>query len=321
MTGSFKKIDYSIRPAKHAERRMLCDVFRRVWPFDRVENYVYVGFGSVWFADFTLFHRSLGVREMISIEASKGSEERIEANKPFRIPVMYQHSKDALPQLDWTRRQFLWLDYDDPISTDVLYDLQTVARRSPSGTLVAVSVQCSQAPQVSEAAQDSGESAPGALQRFVDKFGRERMPSDLADDDLFSWRFGALSRRMMHDELRSVLTQRNAASSDDMRFLPICEIEYEDGAKMTTIVGMFCSSRDVPLFEACRFDELDFLPRPLKPVRIEVPKLTIKEFKRLESQLPLAAGEVLVLGTVPVREARNFQALYRYLPSFAVLEG
>ena len=52
MSRSFERIDYSLRPAKHAERRMLCDVFRRLKPFGPVEDYVYVGFGSVWFSDF-----------------------------------------------------------------------------------------------------------------------------------------------------------------------------------------------------------------------------------------------------------------------------
>ena len=121
MSASFKRIDYSLRPAKHAERRMLCDVFRRLRPFGRVEDYVYVGFGSVWFSDFSLFHRALGIRDMISIEAADTAKERIEANKPFRIPVDYRTSNDALPDLDWLRNQFLWLDYDDPMSTDMLW--------------------------------------------------------------------------------------------------------------------------------------------------------------------------------------------------------
>ena len=63
MVDSFRRIDYSLRPAKHAERRMLCDVFRRLTHFQPVETYCYVGFGSVWFSDFVLFHRALGVSE------------------------------------------------------------------------------------------------------------------------------------------------------------------------------------------------------------------------------------------------------------------
>lgn len=321
MTSSFKKIDYSVRPAKHAERRMLSDIFRRVWPFQRVEDYVYVGFGSVWFADFVLFHRALGVREMISIEAAESAKDRIEENKPFRIPVIYKHSKQALLELDWNRKQFLWLDYDDPISTDVLYDLRTVSNHACSGTLLAVSVQCSRAPQVVEADRDGSANKLSAVERFVSKFGREKVPQETTEENLYGWPFGNLSRRMMVNEISAQLASRNSGSGADMRYHQICEIEYEDGAKMTTIVGIIHSEEDEGLVNKAKFDALDFIPDPLQAVRISVPKLTLKEFKKLESQLPLKDGGSLDLGSIPQSEARDFQRMYRYLPNFAVLES
>ena len=263
MSASFKKIDYSIRPAKHAERRMLCDIFRRVWPFERVEKYVYVGFGSVWFADFILFHRALGIQDMVSIEAAQTAKERIEENKPFRIPVVYEQSKDALPNLDWERKQFLWHDYDDPLSMDMLYDMATVTQHSPSGTLLAVSVQCSQAPQVAEAAQDTAANKTTALERFINKFGRQRVAQETKADDLYGWRLGTLSRKLLQDEIQAGLAVRNSAGGLEMKFRLICEIEYEDGAKMTTLVGILHSVDDNQLVNQCNFDSIEFMPAPL----------------------------------------------------------
>jgi hypothetical protein len=320
MSHSFRKIDYSIRPAKHAERRMLCDIFRRVSPFERVEKYVYVGFGSVWFADFILFHRALGIRDMVSIEAAESAKDRIEENKPFRIPVAYEQSKDALPKLDWSRKQFLWLDYDDPLSTDMLYDLQTVTRHSTSGTLIAVTVQCSQAPQIAAEIHDSSVSKVSALERFISTFGRQRVPQQTETEDLYGWRFGTLSRKLLLDEIEAGLALRNASSTVEMQFRLICEIEYEDGAKMTTLVGIIHSVSDLTIVNQCNFDSLEFLEGSMSPIRIDVPKLTVREFKRLECQLPLSQDAELQLGTIPVGEARGFQKMYRYLPSFAVLE-
>jgi hypothetical protein len=54
---------------------MLCEIFGRVHPFQPVDEYVYVGFGSVWFQDFILFHRHLGMRDMISIERDADARE------------------------------------------------------------------------------------------------------------------------------------------------------------------------------------------------------------------------------------------------------
>lgn len=322
MSSSFKRIDYSLRPAKHAERRMLCDVFRRLRPFGRIEEYVYVGFGSVWFSDFTLIHRSLGIMNMMSIEQAETSRDRIEDNKPFRIPVDYRKSKDALPDLDWSKNQFLWLDYDDPICPDMLLDMQTVVRRARSGTVLAVSVQCTKAPQLAQAEQDNSAGAPKALDRFTAVFGRDRISPETSEDQLYGWQFGGLSREILLHEIEAELAARNSGSSEaEMCYHLICEIEYEDGAKMTTLAVVFYSPADQERLKQCHFETLDFLPSPLAPVRILVPKLTSREFKKLESQLPLVSGHELNLGTIPEAEARKFIKMYRYLPSFAVLEG
>lgn len=322
MTASFKRIDYSLRPAKHAERRMLCDVFRRLKPFGRVEEYVYVGFGSIWFADFTLMHRSLGIKDMISIEQVETARERIEDNKPFRIPVDYRQSKYALLDLDWKRKQFLWLDYDDPLSVNILLDLRTVVSRACSGTVLSVSVQCSRAPQYAEAEQDTTPDAPNAVDRFITVFGRQRVSPEVGAKDLVGWPFGKLSRAMLIQEIHSELAIRNSSHADiEMCCRLICEIEYEDGAKMATISVIFYSPQDESIMDQCHFEGLDFMPITATPIRITVPKLTGREFKRLESQLPLAHDGQLVLGTIPAADANHFAKMYRYLPNFAVLEG
>ena len=184
---SYEKIDYSIRPAKHAERRMLSDIMRRLRPFQRVEDYWYVGFGSVWFADFALFHRVLGIRRMLSIEVG-GIQARIEDNKPFNIRVDYRHSNLALPEHNWQERTVAWLDYDDPLSTDILHDINTIAARACSGSLLAVTVQCSQAPEVKHAQEEETKAAAAAaggepvntvlspVERFFTNFGSNRVP-------------------------------------------------------------------------------------------------------------------------------------------------
>lgn len=322
MSASFRRIDYSLRPAKHAERRMLCELYRRLTPFSHIENYVYVGFGSIWFSDFSLFHRSLGIKKMISIEKSTTAENRIEENKPFRIPVIYSHSKDALPKLEWSKHHLLWLDYDDPLTPEMLHDMQTVASRAKSGTVLTISVQCSQAPQVVEADGNTQPDSPNALNRFINLFGRERVPQETVEKDLYSWRLGRLSRKMLSQEIEAGLAIRNSSSHENpMGFKQICEIEYEDGAKMTTLVGIFYSPEEAHLIDQCHFETLDFLPSPIKPIRINIPKLTVRELKKLESQLPLGEGDKLQIGHIPQSDADHFVSLYRYLPNFAVLEG
>jgi hypothetical protein len=120
---------------------MLGEVFRKLRPFQPVEDYIYVGFGSVWFTDFALFHRTLGIKQMLSIERQADAKPRIDANKPFgSVTIDYRSSDAALPDLDWTKRHFIWLDYDDPLTLGMLMDARSIASRARSGTVAAFSV-------------------------------------------------------------------------------------------------------------------------------------------------------------------------------------
>lgn len=318
---SFAKIDYSVRPAKYAERRMLSEIFRRVAPFDAPENYVYVGLGSVWFSDFVLFHRNHGVREMISIERATAAKSRVEANKPFRnIRMEFRTSSQVLPGLEWARRHFLWLDYDDQIDLDMLLDARTVASNATSGTVLSISVQCQKARQMNEAEQAGGE--PSGLQRFITAFGRERVAPDTLEDDLSGWRFAAYSRNMFKAEIEAALADRNVllAERDRLTFHYICDFEYADGAKMTTLTGVFVSSAEFAKHRMCAFSKLDFLPSRGKVVRIKLPLLTNREVRHLERQLPKTASEQWDLGAIPKAQAKLFATFYRYFPNFAVIE-
>jgi hypothetical protein len=324
MVDSFRRIDYSIRPAKYAERRMLLDVFRRLASFEPLEEYRYVGFGSVWFSDFVLFHRAIGIRHMLSIEKAVGSRDRFEANKPFNIAIDYRPSSVVLPEMGYDRRQFIWLDYDDPITLDMVRDVATVAARARSGTLLAVSVQCHRAPDIAEAdrAALNDPLALSAVERFRARMGAHRVAPDLSGAELASWPFGELSRNLFLSEIASALeTRRLADPESELRFQPICDFEYEDGAKMTTTVGVFVAPDEQPRLAACYFNQLEFLDPAGGAIYIPTPKLTIKEFRHLEKQLPLPAGSNLDLGFIPPGEASRFAEMYRYFPNFAVVES
>lgn len=320
--ASFAKIDYSIRPAKFAERKMLCEIFRRVGPFEPVEDYTYVGLGSVWFADFALFHRALGLKTMVSIERVKSAEARVEANKPFRtIAVSYDTSSNVLPNLDWKKRHLIWMDYDDPIMPEMLLDARTVSANALSGTIFAISVQCHKARELIEAEADTEQRIP-PLDRLTARFERKRISANMMEDDLIGWRFGTLSRNMFRFEVEDALTIRNLTLPDEekVRFHPICDFEYADGAKMTTIIGMFAAKKDRALVKQCAFNTLDFLPSSGRLLRIKVPLLTAREMRHLERQLPKAASGSWDLGSIPASEANLFANFYRYFPNFASVE-
>ncbi len=211
---------------------MLCDIFRRLTHFQPVETYRYVGFGSVWFSDFVLFHRALGIRNMLSIEQAKQSQLRFEANKPFAIDIDFRSSSLVLPELDYDRRQFIWLDYDDPITLDMVNDIAAITRRASSGTVLVVSVQCVRPPDVAEADREltSDLNAPSATDRFATKMnadGVARVASDLEREQLSNWAFGELSRSIFYAEIDRILENRRLAAPERaVSCRRICDFEY-----------------------------------------------------------------------------------------------
>ncbi|ABY96435.1 hypothetical protein PputGB1_0524 [Pseudomonas putida GB-1] len=298
----------------------MVDIFRRLTPFQPIEDYGYVGFGSVWFSDFILFHKSLGIKNMVSIEASEGARERFEENRPFQISMKFSNSSEALPKLNWDQRTIAWLDYDDTLVTSMLHDVRSVASRAVSGSILAVSVQCMKAKALIEYHEENDPSKASAIERFRQTFGRERVPDEARDEDLAGWPYGKLCRKILTTEIELALSDRNTNPETAMQFIPICEIEYQDDARMTTIVGIFVSPEEIERYKSCSFNKLDFMPIDNKAIRIEMPKLTVRELRKIEQQLPNIEGVELSLGSIPRSDAEKFCKMYRYFPNFAVME-
>ena len=322
MVASFRLIDYSLRPAKFAERRMLCEIFSRLRSFASLESYQYVGFGSIWYADCVLFHRSLGLGHLVSIEREVQYKDRFEFNLPYgNIDLKFGEAAQFLTGLNWGQRLIVWLDYDDPLSPPILDDVRTVFSRACSGTAFAVSVQVQ---RLCDKRQIYDE--PKAIETGADLagyFGSERTPSGIEPRDLRGWGVAKTARRMILQEIEEGLRIANVGrrSSQFLQFRQVAAFEYADGAKMTTIVGMIVDQGQNGVFESCNFGDLPFYGTCEKDtVRISVPLLTPKEMRHMDTRLPLYGESGESFHPIPGADARRYAMLYRYWPNFASFE-
>ena len=145
MVRSFEKIDYALRPAKNIERKMMCEALNRLARIAPLVTYRYVGFGSIGFYDFALFHQRLGITDMLSIEGCTDAQRRVEFNKPYScIALQWGMSNEVLPALRWTKRAVIWLDYDGVLDANALDDITTITSRARSGTALIVTVPLTQ---------------------------------------------------------------------------------------------------------------------------------------------------------------------------------
>ena len=99
---SYEKINYALRPNKRTQRKMIFDLLAHYVAVFPKRRFRYVGFGSMWFADFLYAHRQLGLKALFSIERREGYRRAV-YNRPFRcVRVIPGDSSVVLPSLNWT---------------------------------------------------------------------------------------------------------------------------------------------------------------------------------------------------------------------------
>jgi len=310
MAKSYRTIDYRIRPAKHAERLMMCEAFRRL-RFGTVSSYQYVGLGSVYFSDFTLFHRALGINTMFSIEEGGGDEQRFIDNLPFSsIKLLWGNTKTELPKIDLSLRTLAWLDYDGRLSGDILDDIASFATRASSGSVLAISVQC-------QPEKYDGENPKRAIDYFADQFGPDCVDPVFDDSSLLGWGTAKVFHSVICNQITASLAARNGVRPADQKihYEQIFHFHYQDGARMLTVGGVFFDRGQKSIFDHCAFGDLHFVRSGGEAFPIEIPKLTSAEIKRLEVQMPLLAG-TLNHSSMPAKDADQFVQIYRYFPNF-----
>ncbi len=319
MTESYKRANYQLRPAKHAERMMMCDAFRRL-KFGSVESYQYVGLGSVYFADFVLFHRALGVVKMVNIENDpdddKDKRQRFEDNRPFAgIEMLWGNTETELPKVDLALRSIAWLDYDNRLSKDMINDLRNFSQRVVSGSVLVVSVQCS-------SGKPDGRDPKSLVSKLESELGEEFVSPSLVDVDLVSWGQAGVYRTAIMSCIQETLARRNGMLpiGQRMKFEQIMYFVYKDGLRMVTIGGVFFDEGQKSIFDQCQFNDLDFFRAGPEPFYIDLPFLTKAELRHVERQMPRSSGVPLECGSIPEVEADKFARLYRYFPNYSTVD-
>lgn len=307
--NSYRKINYSLRPAKHIERKMLCETFRRLAEFAKVESYRYIGFGSIYFSDFLLFHKTLGFSNMLSIERDLVNEARFAFNRPFKcIKLEFGESNEILPKLPWDVRTILWLDYDGQLNDSVLTDVAFFCANACSSSMILVTV---------NAQFNTNEAEP--IQKLKDRVGSDKVPSNITLQDLGGWKTADVYRRIVENEILETLSQRNGGrpAGSKFQYKQLFNFRYSDGAKMLTVGGLLHDEGQSPHVEKCAFETLHFVRSGFNPYFIEVPNLTYREIRHLDTQLPNDDYKQLLASAIPENDLEKYARVYRYFPAFA----
>jgi hypothetical protein len=316
---SFRKFDYSIRQNKGTERRMLNDVFRKMSNFEPIENYRYIGFGSVAFTDFIVFHKNLNITDMISIEKKKDYEKRFEFNRPYRcIDIKFGSSTEILPKLEWKKRTIVWLDYDGKLDENVLQDIAFLTLKSLSGSILLITVN---AEGFSRNIHSKNYKKMGSI--FLSDFNRQvgrKIPSWVQGKDLEGDEMSKTLNRMIFDEISANLRDRNGLlpPEETMNYVPLFNFVYRDNAPMLTVGGIFYKASEEANYTQCHFEDFKFITGNQYGIR--VPVITLRERHFLNRLLPDNIKSAARETGLTLEEIDNYSKLYRYSPSYAEIE-
>lgn len=320
MTASQRLINYALRPAKTVERKILCDIIRHLESFERIENYRYIGFGSIYFSDFQLFHQSLGISDMASVEKDTSNWKRIEFNLPYGcIRLMPGHSNQVLPNLSWDKRCIVWLDYESKIDKKVLADVATFCSRAQSGSMLLITLNAEPERILWVSPEHQ---AFSRLQALRDAVGDDKVPRDITGTNLRGDDFARVCRRILLDEIAPCLADRSGPLPHEKKldFLQIAFFLYADDARMMTLAGVLIEKEERSLLENCAFSKLPFFRDSETPYVIRAPKFTQKELHFLNSVLPSDTSHCPEVSGIPTSDIQDYALIYRYYPSYVEIQ-
>lgn len=309
VTESYLKVPYDLRPAKQVERRMIVDALQIMSRENfKIADYQYTGFGSVYFVDFILVHRLLGIHDMLSVEKSESIKKRIMFNRPFfNIRLQFKPASEIIPELNPDKKHILWLDYDDFLNHEILSDVTSAATQLSCGSILLITVDIE--PPINNGTPKEW------MQYFKEQAKHYFNPG---------WKQNAFSRsnlKKINGDLIYNAIKHGIAGRTGVEFFLTFNFNYKDGHNMLTLGGVIGLSPERRMLKACDFDKASYIRRTISESSYEiyVPRLTRKERFYLDAAMPCADGWRPGDFELTDEYVKAYREIYRFYPSYAEL--
>jgi hypothetical protein len=307
-TESYLRVQYELRAAKQVERRMIIDTLQMLALTGfHISEYQYTGFGSVYFVDFILFHKLLGIKRMLSAEDSLSIKKRVDFNKPFDcVEVKMGSIGDVIPQLSKDREHLLWLDYDSVLSEEHLQDTWLAAAHLPRRSVLLVTIDV-------EPPDDSNN--PRDWRLFYQRIAGDYIGPLKSVKDFAKSKLPTVNRDIVVRAIQSGLAGR------EVEFLPLFCFLYADGHRMLTIGGMIGGEEEKLKIAGTSLLSTTYLRLDLKapPYEIRVPCVTRKERLYLDRAMPCRSKWKPKEFELPEEDIAAYREIYRFFPAYAEL--
>ena len=316
---SGREINYSLRPAKSIERKMICEFLRKSSElYIDISKYTYIGFGSFYFSDFALFHKSLGIDKMYSIEKDTMHKARYDFNKPYQcITMKYDSSSNILSTIikeEETEKYFIWLDYDGFFSRSIIDDFKTCINKASAGSYICISFSLGM-----------GLNSHIDLYDYLKQEVGEYIPPEITKKDIcnknISKRIWDIFQAVAKDAIKSKNSGVDAANADKYSIEQTMYFQYKDNAPMMTICFMVAKNKERQFLSNLDALQLDIYKKANESYDISVPQLTWLEVRKINSLLPAENEQQVIEGIsfIEASDLKDYIKVYKYYPNY--LEG
>ncbi len=288
---SYDLINYTLRPKKQIERKIFIELINKVQTVLNLNigNYRYLGFGSIYYQDFIMFHKFLNINKMTSIDSSNATK-RFNFNKPYDFIEFHNaKSTDFISRINYKENLLTWLDYDSifyfhkynkvtekficNINKTVFDDIALIYSKSKINDIFALSINIKM------------NFIKEVMQNFENDF-QLYLPSTFAQMSIKHKEeyFSSIVQQILINKFIEIAKHR------DLKFTKLFSFEYADGAPMYTLGGIFEDKNNLTDFSSIQ-DNL--LNKDIKSVtKINVPLLTFKEKYYLDSKIKEILGSL-----------------------------
>ena len=307
---SFEKVHYELRPAKQVERRMLLALFHRLMEGGfHISGYQYTGMGSIYFVDFILFHRYLGIKKMVSVESAQEIQKRVHFNKPYgSVDIFMGDIADYIPELSSDRKHILWLDFDFVMSSEAIDAIVLAATQLSPGSILLVTID----------AEPPGDHTWGP-KKWCQHFKTEA--GDYLGNKSQQHHFARSNLAEINANIIDKAIKQGLAGREDITFVPLVNFLYSDGHLMLSVGGMIAAEEDRHRLAGLAKKKLPFLRDSIteNPYKISVPLLTRKERLHLDTEMPCSKKWKPKLFEMKPEDLAVYRDIHPYFPAY--IEG
>jgi hypothetical protein len=265
----------------------------------------------MWFVDFVMAQRQLGISSLISMERDGFPYHRAEFNVPYsNIKVVPGECTHTLPTLGLSASKSLaWLDYTDTISNSILNDVTCLATNCVENSIILVTINAEKR-SLPDKDQNGVAMEPEAALRSI---AGDLVPLPLAPNRLTMRGYPYLLSSIIINQFERTVVNSGRSG----KFVKLFEIAYSDDATMVTVGGIIADNDMFAFLQT----ELTAGWKGIIQDPIRVPALTLKEKIAIDRLLPrdtaITQGELDAVGVkLSAEKIDIYRRYYQHYPLF-----